>query len=504
MDIHYSTNQFVWDNIYIDMVPSGYWTKDKISSVAKTWNERKEIHLTKILPAEYKPSDVLEITKKQTHLTSEEQDKLHNVLLDFKDLFLGQCGKFTGEPITLELIPDAKPFYTKPFAIPRAYEQVTKNEIKRLESLGILTPVKASQWAAPTFIIPKKDNTVRLITDFYCLNKCLIRKPYPIPKIPDIFQGMEKFKFATTIDLNMGYYSMPLAEEYKHLCVISLLWGLYCYEVLPQGIKPATDIFQQCMNTLYHDMENVDTFLDDTMVLGHSTFEHHLADVIEVLKHLLTAGMQVNVTKCKWFEYSVTYLGFIITREGIKPQPKKIQDILHMQRPSTQRQVWRFVGMINFYRDLYPKRAELLAPLTTLCGQNKKFHWGEEQEQAFKNVKQQLTQEKMLTYPQFDKPFIVYTDASDKQIGGVITQEGKPLGFFSRKLTGTQRCYPVTEQELLAITEALKYFKHMLFGHRMVVKTDHKNLTHQLSTHSCNRVLCQCLLLEEYGVKHKG
>jgi len=501
MDIHYSTNQFVWDNISINMVPSGYWTKDKISSVAKTWNQREEIKLTEILPAAYQPTDVSTIAKQQTHLTSEEQSQLNNVLLDFQDLFLGQCGKFTGEPVTLELIPDANPFYAKPFAIPRAYEQTTKNEIKRLESLGILTQVKASRWAAPTFIIPKKDNTVRVITDFRGLNKCLVRKPYPIPKIPDIFRGMEKFRFATTIDLNMGYYSMPLAEESKQLCVISLPWGLYRYEVLPQGIKPATDIFQQRMNSLYYDMDNVDTFLDDTIVLGHSTFDDHLKDVIEVLKRLLAAGMQVNVAKCKWFQDSVTYLGFIITREGIKPQPEKIQGILHMQRPTTQKQVRRFVGMVNFYRDLYPKRAELLAPLTTLCGQKQKFFWGNEHEDAFKKVKQQIAQETMLTYPQFDQPFIVYTDASEKQIGGVVTQDNKPLGFFSRKLTDTQRRYPVTEQEILAITETLKYFKHMLFGHKITVRTDHKNLTHQLSTHSSDRVLRQRLLLEEYGVE---
>ncbi|MFN9983067.1 MAG: hypothetical protein ACK53Y_24285, partial [bacterium] len=103
-----------------------------------------------------------------------------------------------------------RPYYGKPFLIPKAYEQVTKNEIKRLESLGLHTQVASPEWAAPTFIITKKNNTVRLITDFCGLNKCLIRKPYPIPKVPDIFRGMEKFKYATTIDLNMGYYSMPL------------------------------------------------------------------------------------------------------------------------------------------------------------------------------------------------------------------------------------------------------------------------------------------------------
>jgi hypothetical protein len=134
---------------------------------------------------------------------------------------------------------------------------------------------------------------------------------------------MEKFQYSTTIDFNMGYYSMPLDEEAKKLCVISLPWGLYQYQVLPQGIKPATDIFQARMNALYYDMNSVATFLDDIMALGQSTFTAHLVDITEVLKRLLAAGMQVNAAKCKWFNHAVTYLGFVITRTGIQPQPEK-------------------------------------------------------------------------------------------------------------------------------------------------------------------------------------
>jgi hypothetical protein len=120
--------------------------------------------------------------------------------------------------------------------------------------------------------------------------------------------------------------------------------------------------------------------------------------------------------------------------------------------------------MVNFYRDLYPKRAETLAPLTDLCGQKTKFFWAEAQESAFQKMKEILAQDAMLTYPEFDKPFIIYTDASERQIGGIVTQNNRPLGFFSKKLSETQQRYPVTEQELLAIGETLKYFKHMLLG----------------------------------------
>jgi hypothetical protein len=253
--IDYSASQFTWDNISVTMVPSGYWTREKVKCVAKTWNKSTdeavdEIYLTEILPAEYKPVNIEDVIREQIHLSVEEQRQLQNVLFEFQGLFKGQCGKYNGDPVSLELIPGSTPYYGKPFSIPKAYEQVTKNEIKRLESLEILKPIASSEWAAPTFIIPKKDNTVRVITDFRGLNKCLVRKPYPIPKIPNIFRGLEKFQYATTIDLNMGYYSMPLDDEAKILCVISLPWGLYQYQVLPQGIKPATDIFQQRMNAL--------------------------------------------------------------------------------------------------------------------------------------------------------------------------------------------------------------------------------------------------------------
>ena len=139
--------------------------KEKIKSIAKTWNKLvaeavSEAYLTEILPAEYKPTNINEVINNQTHLSQAEREKLGNVLLDFTELFKGECGNYNGEPVSLELIPGSKPYYGKPFSIPKAYEQVTKDEIKRLESLGLLTQVASPEWAAPTFIIPKKNNTV--------------------------------------------------------------------------------------------------------------------------------------------------------------------------------------------------------------------------------------------------------------------------------------------------------------------------------------------------------
>jgi len=156
------------------------------------------------------------VVSKQTHLTPDEQLQLNNLLFEIQDVLQGKKGDFNGEPIDLELVPGATPFYARPFSIPKAYQQITKDEIQRLESIRILTRITSSEWVAPTFIIPKKNNAIHIITDFRGLNKCLKRKPYPMPNIPDMFKGMERFRYATIIDLNMGYYSMALSEESKN------------------------------------------------------------------------------------------------------------------------------------------------------------------------------------------------------------------------------------------------------------------------------------------------
>jgi hypothetical protein len=130
-----------------------------------------------------------------------------------------------------------------------------------------------------------------------------------MPKIPDIFKGLEHFCYATTIDLNMGYYSMHLDDDAKKLCVISLPWGLCCYNMLPQGIKIATDIFQERMGNLFHDMPVIVVYMDDIIIFGYTNFADHLKDVAEVLKCLFESGMQVNPDKCLWFANSVNYLG---------------------------------------------------------------------------------------------------------------------------------------------------------------------------------------------------
>jgi hypothetical protein len=157
-------------------------------------------------------------------------------------------------------------------------------------------------------------------------------------------------------------------------------------------------------------------------------------------------------------------------------------------------------GMINYYRDMWQKRSHMLAPLTRLVSPLVKYKWEEEQQKSFDEIKQKVSKETLLAFPDFEKEFHAYTDASYKQLGAVIMQEGKRLAFYSRKLNSEQTRYTTSEQELLSIVETLKEFRDILLRQQLIVHTDHLNILYgKLSN---DRITRWRLLLEEYGPKY--
>ncbi len=363
--------------------------------------------------------------------------------------------------------------------------------------LGVLKRVNRSEWAAPTFIIPKKDGTVRFISDFRELNKIIKRKPYPIPKISDLMMKLEGFQYATSLDLNMGYYHIELSPNAKKLCTIVLPWGKYEYQKLPMGLCNSPDIFQEKIQTLMSDLEYVRAYIDDLLIISNGSWQDHVRKLETVLLRIEEAGLKINARKSFFGKPELEYLGYWITRRGIQPIPKKIHSIVNLKPPKTTRDVRRFVGMVNYYRDMWVRRSEVLAPLSALCSKTTKFSWTEECQKAFELTKKIVSKEVMLAYPDFNKPFEIHTDASDYQLGSVISQQGKPIAFYSRKLSPAQTRYTTTEQELLAIIETLKEFRNILLGQQLKIYTDHENLT--CKNFNTQRVMRWRLLLEEYS-----
>eukprot|EP00804_Cyclotella_cryptica_P015712 CCRYP_013381-RA/>CCRYP_013381-RA protein AED:0.60 eAED:-0.14 QI:0/0/0/1/0/0/2/0/736 len=221
-----------------------------------------------------------------------------------------------------------------------------------------------------------------------------------------------------------------------------------------------------------------------------------------VLTRIREAGLRINARKSSFCAIETEYLGYTLTRTGIKPQQKKVQAILAISPPKNVEDLRKFLGMVQYYRDLWARRSEVLAPLTSLVANKTKkrpWCWDTVHQQAFDDVKTTIAKDVVLAYPNYSREFEIYTDASSKQLGSVITQGNIPLAFFSRKLSTAQQKYSVTELELLAIVETLKEFKGMSWGQRLKVYTDHKNLIQDALGLTSDRVYRWRLLLEEFG-----
>ena len=302
-------------------------------------------------------------------------------------MFSGGLGKLNIKPVSIELTENAKPYHIRqPFNIPHIYMGTTKREIDRLCSIEVIEKNSDSEWACGTFITPKKTGDVRVVTDLRELNKFVKRKPFPLPKIKDLLQSLANFQYATAVDLSMGYYNIPLDKFAQELCTFLLPWGKYRWKRLPMGLKTAPDIFQEIMVNLLGDLPYVQVYIDDVLILTDGSYEDHLKKVRTVLDRLEKANFRARVNKCMFASQETEYLGYYLTRKGIIPQPKKVEAILRLVAPTSKRQLRRFLGMVNYYRDMWQKRSHILAPLSKLCSPKSKFIWEEEQQKAFEHI----------------------------------------------------------------------------------------------------------------------
>ena len=407
---------------------------------------------------------------------------LQEVLDEHSNVFKEELGKLQGVEATIHVDKDARPRFEKARTVPFAIREKVEVELDRLQSLGVIRPVKFSDWAAPIVPVMKGDGRVRICGDYkVTVNRAAKLEKYPIPRIEELFASLAGGKTFSKLDLSHAYLQILLDEASRRYVTVSTHKGLFEYSRLPFGVASAPSIFQRVMENLLQWIPRVCVYIDDILVTG-ATEEEHLANLAQVLQRLESAGMRLKREKCAFLLKSVSYLGHVISEEGLHTAESKVKAVVEAPDPRNISEVRSFLGMVNYYGKFLPNLATTLSPLYCLLRQTTAWHWGPKQKKAFRTVKNLLKWSQVLTHYDDRLPLLLECDASPYGLGAVLSHEmpdgsERPVCFASRALSKAEQNYSHLDKEALAIIFGVKKYHQYLFGRQFEIKTDHKPLT---------------------------
>lgn len=346
-----------------------------------------------------------------------------------------------------------------------------------------------SPWSSPLHLAKKKDDGWRPCGDYRALNARTIPDCYPIRHLQDFAYQLAGSRVFSKIDLIKAYNQIPVNPQDVPKTAITTPFGLFEFEYMTFGLRNAAQTFQRFIDEVLQGLDFTFGYLDDILVFSKSP-EENLQHLKVLFDRLKSYGILINTSKCVFGVSEVTFLGYHVSKEGIRPLSEKVVAIQDYPVPKTAKQLRRFLGMLNYYRRFIPHAAEIQGPLNDALAGNRKgstpINMTEELLRSFQDCKSSLSKAALLSHPNSQAELALFTDASDEAIGAVIQQRENniwtPLGFFSRKLSSSQKKYSPYDRELLAIYEGIRYFRYMLEARSFAIFTDHKPITFAFKT----------------------
>ena len=429
--------------------------------------------------------------KNSDNLGEVEDKQFRKLLVDYGDIFakdgydLGKCNTVKHHIDT----GDERPVKRRTRRMPQAHFEECEHQIVELEKAGRIKPSN-SPWGANVLLVKKKDGSWRMCIDYRELNtKTKNVDPYLLPRIDDTIDALGSAKYFCTLDLIQGYHQVELTEESKPktaFLVPRMIPSQWEFNYMPFGVQGGPSTFQRLMDQLLKGLEHriALAYLDDIIVFGASPMEcvGHLRTVFARIR---AANLKLKPKKCEFFKKELLYLGHVVSGDGIKCDPAKIEAVKNWAVPRTSRQTRSFLGVVNYYHRFIPNFAHHAQALFEVTSKKRNFKWSNECQIAFDTLRQRLTEAPIMAYPLPEGRFILDTDASGYAIGGVLSQEQRDeegnieervISYGSRTLQKCERRYCTRRRELLAIVHFVKHFKPYLYGRECLIRTDHASL----------------------------
>src|ERR1044072_7076582 len=401
------------------------------------------------------------------------------VVNEFPEVFLEDVSELPPErevEFAIDLILGTSPVSMEPYRMSASELAELKKQLEELLEKKFIRP-SVSPRGAPVLLVKKKEGSMRLCVDYRQLNKVTIKNRYPLSRIDDLMDQLVGACVFSKINLRSGYHQIRVKSEDIQKTAFRTRYGHYEYSVMPFGVTNAPGVFMEYMNRIFHLYLDkfVVVFIDDILIYSKNEEEHaeHLRVVLELLKE---KKLYAKLSKCEFWLEEVSFLGHVISKNGIAVDPTKVEAVSQWETPKNASEIRSFLGLAGYYRKFIEGFTKLALPLTKLTRKGQAFVWDSECEKGFQELKRRLTSATILIFPNPTEPFVVYCDASLMGLGGVLMQDKQVVAYASRQLKTHERNYPTHDLELLAVVFVLKLWRHYLYGSRFEVFSDHKSL----------------------------
>ena len=422
------------------------------------------------------------------HLTEIQRNEVINLVKEFSSQFSKSEFDIGRTSMTKHTIDTGNsPSFRQPLRRhPIKLLPIIDHHVEEMLKNRVIKP-SVSEWCSNVVMVRKSDGTWRFAVDMRQLNSLTLKDSYPLPRIDSCLDALGGSVYFSTLDLRQGYWQVPMEEDSARKTCFQTRKGTFQFEVLAYGLCNAPACFERLMDRVLCGLtwQSCLVYLDDVLIFA-PTFEEHLARLRLVLQRFQEANLKLKPNKCRLFQSQTKFLGNIVSAEGVKPDPEKVEAVRDWPVPRNLTEARGFVALAAYYRRHIANFAQLARPLYDLTKKNQRFIWGEAQQRSFMTLKEKLTTAPVLSSPIDNGEYVLDTDCSDLSAGAVLQQrqhgELKVIAYASRVLNEAERNYCTTRKELVAMIFGLKQFRHYLLLTDFIIRVDHAALRALMTT----------------------
>ena len=358
--------------------------------------------------------------------------------------------------------------------------KVVEQEVRKMSEAGLIRPSQSS-WSSPVCLARKKDGSWRFCCNYQKLNDVTRKDAYTLPSTDICLSRLSGSHFFSSLDMLSGFWAIPLEEESKKYTAFATPLGSYEWNVLPFGLTNSPATFQRAMDIALSGVEFSEhtlTYCDDTLIFSKGSFQEHLVHLESVFVRLAQTGFTINAKKCALARKSLTFLGHVVNEQGALPIPEKVAAIAALGYPQTKPQLRTFIALCNYYRRFVPNFAHMTKGLNELIKPHVKWApLSDERRAEIDALKHKLCTSPVLAHPNFDKPWIMATDASDSSISCVLSQLDEqgfehPISYFSKGLNESEKRWKIQDREAFAVVWGASKCRPYILGHPVRIFTD--------------------------------